>query len=103
MKNDDKLLFSVLDNLVKQIEYNDEKDMQARNKLLGKAEETLLCESLFVCFFFPPPVWAFLFLFVCSSSLIIDITCCFHSNSKLLFQSPKYQKKKNHTCEIQAA
>lgn len=101
MKNDDKLLFSVLDNLVKQIEYNDEKDMQARNKLVGKAEETLLCESLFVCS--PPPVWAFLFLFVCSSSLIIDITCCFHSNSKLLFQSPKCQKKKNHACEIQAA
>lgn len=101
MKNDDKLLFSVLDNLVKEIEYNDEKDMQARNKLVGKAEETLLCESLFVCS--PPPVWAFLFLFVCSSSLIIDITCCFHSNSKLLFQSPKCQKKKNHACEIQAA
>lgn len=59
MKNDDKLLFSVLDNLVKEIEYNDEKDMQARNKLVGKAEETLLCESLFVCS--PPPCEPFSF------------------------------------------
>lgn len=61
MKNDDKLLFSVLDNLVKQIEYNDEKDMQARNKLVGKAEETLLCESLFVCSPLPPPCEPFSF------------------------------------------
>lgn len=95
MKNDDKLLFSVLDNSVKQTEYDNEKDMQTRNKLVGKAGETFLCKSLFAFFLFFFSVCAFPFLFMCSSSLIIDVTCCFHGNSKLLLLLLKHQKKKS--------